>query len=1173
MKRITTITIILLASTICSFGQFNGGNVNDVTSKIFRYDSIRTVTDPKDCLPLWMAQELIVGYVSKGTVNAATTGNITLSGNQTIDAYSATGDDTILVKDQILPEENGVYFVGIPWIRATYMDTWDSIYKSSVLVIGGTVNVNSTFSSYMDATGTLEVDTILWNLTSKMPDMTGYRNSDLNFERGRVNLTQGTWKDSTDVLFTEGDIYETIPGIEISGTGNPINGDMVFDLTTGYELSTEAQLNKLDSLPYSIGNWTGMFDSHEGSYYLAYENLTGKPTIPTISNAAYDVAWATDYIGGASRASLYAKIQTLGVAAHSLSTGHTDVLTSSIAKNNLLQWNGSKWTNVTLVQAGIQASGTYVDRVSDLNIGDNQTVILYSGLSNPVVVGTIDFDTASSYNGMMSIYDEQKLNGIEDSAEVNVNADWDETDTTDAFIYGKPDVIVKGDTARDATEPIMTRHLADSLYATSSEGSLWTVSDNGDTTLQNTNVVRIDTVVMGQDESYLPINIAYRVFPTKSIYNGTSAAVDDSVYKYCMNESGLIRYKLHLAPGGIKYLARSTDSGVTWTNLKTITYSSLSRCALKCSNLGDVVAFTDFPSSIVTLNVSRNYGNVGSFTSVGIGTNGVCGALDISDDGTLIGVVGSTGAGVETVYIYRDAIEAQCVNPVSSAWDIKVANDSTIYLLAGVLADSNNRNLYEITPSGTISVIYPHAYRAASFDYEGNTVYLSDSTKIWKSVNGAAFAVLKDLATIKVFNVSVSKDGSYMYCYVNNGAYRILRSTDSGVSFSQILTEAGSSENTIYDYIEMNEGVSYDQVKYYWKDGRMYYASGGPSAAPDYNPVNGKDFVTLDYYQASSAGQADITGVNTPTNSGMGGGTTTGEANLYLDINNLDWVSDSDIGDLDYLCVADADNNYQTRRIPAGNMKVYFGGGGTVTSFSAGALSPLFTTTVTNPNTTPALGFTLTSSVPQYYVFGRINSGTGAPSFIEVNDALIPNTITCSNYLPLSGLSSMTGKLTTMTGTTSSAPLNIPSGNAPTSPVDGDIWKTPLGLYVRVGTTTVGPLGTGSGGGSTIDPYDVLTISGSTFTWDRDVSGLNVKLTMTTNSTINISNLNDGEDAAILRVIPHATQDYTLQFPAYFHCNGRPTNYYNIEHGTHRYKFTFESDGTDIFVDYATYGN
>lgn len=58
------------------------------------------------------------------------------------------------------------------------------------------------------------------------------------------------------------------------------------------------------------------------------------------------------------------------------------------------------------------------------------------------------------------------------------------------------------------------------------------------------------------------------------------------------------------------------------------------------------------------------------------------------------------------------------------------------------------------------------------------------------------------------------------------------------------------------------------------------------------------------------------------------------------------------------------------------------------------------------------------------------------------------------------------GKITLPASTTSNAPINLPHGSAPTSPVDGDLWTTTAGTYIRINGTTVGPLGTSGGGGS-----------------------------------------------------------------------------------------------------------
>ena len=74
----------------------------------------------------------------------------------------------------------------------------------------------------------------------------------------------------------------------------------------------------------------------------------------------------------------------------------------------------------------------------------------------------------------------------------------------------------------------------------------------------------------------------------------------------------------------------------------------------------------------------------------------------------------------------------------------------------------------------------------------------------------------------------------------------------------------------------------------------------------------------------------------------------------------------------------------------------------------------------------------------------------------------------------------MTGRLVTAASTTSNAGFNCPQGAAPSSPINGDIWCTSLGLYVQINGGTVGPLGTGGGGGGsgTVTTVSVATANG-----------------------------------------------------------------------------------------------
>lgn len=53
---------------------------------------------------------------------------------------------------------------------------------------------------------------------------------------------------------------------------------------------------------------------------------------------------------------------------------------------------------------------------------------------------------------------------------------------------------------------------------------------------------------------------------------------------------------------------------------------------------------------------------------------------------------------------------------------------------------------------------------------------------------------------------------------------------------------------------------------------------------------------------------------------------------------------------------------------------------------------------------------------------------------------------------------STTTALITLAATTGLSSLRIPHGTAPSAPVDGDLWTTSSGLYVRINGATVGPL-------------------------------------------------------------------------------------------------------------------
>ena len=90
----------------------------------------------------------------------ATTGNVTLSGEQTIDG-TLTSDTRVLVRAQTAPAENGIYNTGSGgWVRESDASTADELSLALVSVLGG-----ETYAGTVWRTGlieTLGTDPVIW---------------------------------------------------------------------------------------------------------------------------------------------------------------------------------------------------------------------------------------------------------------------------------------------------------------------------------------------------------------------------------------------------------------------------------------------------------------------------------------------------------------------------------------------------------------------------------------------------------------------------------------------------------------------------------------------------------------------------------------------------------------------------------------------------------------------------------------------------------------------------------------------------------------------------------------------------------------------------------------------------------------------------------------------------
>jgi len=155
------------------------------------------------------AQAAAAGIKWKNSVKAATTADITLSGEQTIDGIALVSGDRCLVKNQATASENGIYQVSASaWARTFDLDAWSEIPSASVTVEQGSTQADTSWTCTADQGGTLETTDIPWVL---------------------FNSTKNYTKDQTDAKVSAVNTYD-IPWIAGYDSDNALEDLVAGDL-------------------------------------------------------------------------------------------------------------------------------------------------------------------------------------------------------------------------------------------------------------------------------------------------------------------------------------------------------------------------------------------------------------------------------------------------------------------------------------------------------------------------------------------------------------------------------------------------------------------------------------------------------------------------------------------------------------------------------------------------------------------------------------------------------------------------------------------------------------------------------------------------------------------------------------------------------------------------------
>jgi hypothetical protein len=127
--------------------------------------SVTVTQDPTTALQLATKQyvdSVAQGLNTKAPVLCATTTNITLSGEQTIDGVT-TSASRVLVKNQSTASQNGIYLSGSgAWTRTTDANTWNQLISAFVFVETGSIQADTGWVCTVDPGGTLGVTAVTW---------------------------------------------------------------------------------------------------------------------------------------------------------------------------------------------------------------------------------------------------------------------------------------------------------------------------------------------------------------------------------------------------------------------------------------------------------------------------------------------------------------------------------------------------------------------------------------------------------------------------------------------------------------------------------------------------------------------------------------------------------------------------------------------------------------------------------------------------------------------------------------------------------------------------------------------------------------------------------------------------------------------------------------------------
>ena len=338
-----------------------------------------TPANPTDLVNKNYVDMFVQGYAIKAECQVASTGNLTLSGLQTIDGYTTLVGDRVLVKNQTTQAQNGIYVVASgAWARSSDANTWNSLISAFTFIQNGSTQANSGWVCTISTGGTLGATPVTWSQLASAASYfagTGLTLSSYTFSITPVG-TAGTYGSAssvpvfvtnasgqvtsvtnTSISIAPSQINATIPNSGLTNSSITVNGSAI-------SLGGSATITAVNPNALTIG--TGL----SGSSYNGSSAVTIALANTAVTAASYTLASVTFNAQGQA---------TAASSASTTGSGNVVLATSpTLVTPNLGTPSTLVGTNITGTASGLSIGGNAATATTATNLsGTTQYSVPY----------------------------------------------------------------------------------------------------------------------------------------------------------------------------------------------------------------------------------------------------------------------------------------------------------------------------------------------------------------------------------------------------------------------------------------------------------------------------------------------------------------------------------------------------------------------------------------------------------------------------------------------------------------------------------------------------------------------------------------------------------------------------------------------------------------------------